>query len=221
MNFVERWFVNRAMKQILVGRERRAFQPEKGRFMASDMDAVIARTWQHYDGLSSSAPKFKKHGNKRLMRNGVFSLALYRSLCQTVEDKEYATKLAGDVLWKGYEMSMKLPAALARLVHRDRKKQMDYLCGMGVKYRFSPPAYEVNTRFENNTFFMDFTRCPICDFFRDQGEEELEFFRNTWCKMDWAVIEVMVKGPVRYERQHTLSSGDDICDMRWIVVDDG
>ena len=220
MNSLERWFVGRGMKQILKGRERRKDQPEKGRLMASDMDTIVERTWQHYDELLPLAPSFKHRGNTILMRNGVYSLALYRALCEAVEDREHATQLAGDVCWKGYEMSMKWPAVLAKLVHRDRKKRLDFLCRMGTKYRFSPPAYKVATRFENNTFFMDFTRCPICDYFRDQGAEELEFFRNTWCKMDWAVIESMVEGPVRYEREHTLSHGDDICDMRWIVLDE-
>jgi len=124
-------------------------------------------------------------------------------------------------LWMGYELSTKAPAALARLVRRDRKEQMDFLGRLATKYGYSPPAYEVETRFSGNTFFMDFTRCPIHDYFRDQGEEDLEFFRKTWCKMDWAIIEVMVRGPVRYERTQTLSDGDPVCDMRWIVEDDG
>ncbi len=219
MNTLQRWFANRSAIKIFKGRERCNSQPEKGRFSESDIKKIMEDAWAHYDMLLPTAPRYQRPGNRGLMKNGVLSLALYRAFVEAVEDREYATRLCGDFLWKFYEMSMKGPAALARLVHRDRKKQLNFLCSMGVKYRFSPPAYAVETRFEDNSFFMDFYRCPICDYFRDQGEEELAFFRNTWCRMDWAVIETMVKGPVRYERTTTLSDGDEVCDMRWIVED--
>jgi hypothetical protein len=57
---------------------------------------------------------------------------------------------------------------------------------------------------------------PIFEYFKTQGEEALEFFRNSWCTLDFPLAEFMVKGG-RYERPHTLSAGDNVCDMRWIA----
>lgn len=34
--------------------------------------------------------------------------------------------------------------------------------------------------------------------------------------LDFPVCESMVAG-ARYEREHTFSDGDDVCDMRWIA----
>jgi len=63
---------------------------------------------------------------------------------------------------------------------------------------------------------VDFHRCPVHDYFRSQGEEELELFQKTWCTLDHPIAEAMVEGG-RYERPHTLSHGDSVCDMRWLV----
>lgn len=220
MNYLSRWYISRTIRQTLNGRNRQLKQHEKGRFTATDADAIVKRTWIHYDRLLPNSPKMKTSGNRVLMNNGVVSLALYRAICEKTEDRDYVTQLAGDVLWKIYKSSMKLPVTLARLIHRDRKKQMNFLCRMATKYRYAPPAYEVKNRFENGTFYMDFYRCPIFDYFREQGIEELAFFRKTWCTFDWPVIEELVSGPVRYERKQTLSAEDGVCDMRWIVLEE-
>ncbi len=69
------------------------------------------------------------------------------------------------------------------------------------------------------TFALDFYRCPVNYYFQALGKEELEFFRNSWCTMDWPFAEAMVKGG-KYERRHTLSAGDNVCDMRWRAHDE-
>jgi len=53
-------------------------------------------------------------------------------------------------------------------------------------------------------------------FDEEQGEEALEFFRKSWCTLDFPLAEAMVRGG-RYERPRTLSEGDEVCDMRWIA----
>jgi len=51
------------------------------------------------------------------------------------------------------------------------------------------------------------------------NEEERRFFYNSWCMFDFAIAKVMAKDG-SYERPHTLSAGDDVCDMRWFVKTD-
>lgn len=42
----------------------------------------------------------------------------------------------------------------------------------------------------------------------------MELFRRSWCTMDYPLCEAMVEGG-RFSREHALSHGDDVCDMRW------
>jgi hypothetical protein len=55
----------------------------------------------------------------------------------------------------------------------------------------------------------------------DHGE--VEAFRKSWCWYDWAVTRAMVDAGVQslYERPHTLSKGDDACDIRWSATPPG
>ena len=147
---------------------------------------------------------------------GVFSLALYQALRSTVNDKEYAIALATDVIWRGYEQSLGLSRLIARLVTRDPKKQMRIMLQMGLRYPFSRPDYDWKVQPDPDAFAVDFYRCPVFDYFQTQGEEALAFFRKSWCTLDFPLAESMVRGG-RYERPHTLSEGDEVCDMRWIV----
>ncbi len=65
------------------------------------------------------------------------------------------------------------------------------------------------------TFVTNWYRCPIYDYFKAQGEEEI--FRKTWCFQDFSAAEAMADGG-KYERPHLLSAGDEVCDMKWTVV---
>lgn len=45
---------------------------------------------------------------------------------------------------------------------------------------------------------------------------EMTLFRRTWCTFDYSVAELLVEGG-KYQREHTLSDGDEVCDMRWFI----
>ena len=44
-------------------------------------------------------------------------------------------------------------------------------------------------------------------------------FQRSWCTYDWALTYAMVGGGFQqkgyHERPHTMSKGDDVCDMCW------
>ena len=46
--------------------------------------------------------------------------------------------------------------------------------------------------------------------------EEMTLFRKTWCTFDYTSAEYAVEGG-KYQRKHTLSDGDEVCDMRWFI----
>lgn len=57
-----------------------------------------------------------------------------------------------------------------------------------------------------------FTKCPIAKFFKDNNLENLT---HIFCEIDYLTIE---KNRAKLHREHTLASGDKICDF-WIVGD--
>jgi hypothetical protein len=50
------------------------------------------------------------------------------------------------------------------------------------------------------------------EYFKSQGEEE--FMLHSICTLDFALGQTLAKGG-HYERPHTLSAGDRLCDMKW------
>jgi hypothetical protein len=207
------------IKKIFIGRNRSKNQPEKGRFNAVDFNAITRTTWKNYRRLLPDAPEFQTRGNRKMMDAGVLSLAMYRALVNTVGDREYATQLAGDILWKYYAMDLILSNLLSRVLFRDPYKRLNFQLQLGIKHRFGPPEYKVNYHAGPNGFNLDFSQCPICDYFRKQGEEELAFFRKTWCILDFALPDIMAaKGVMQYTRPHTLSAGDTVCDMKFTIL---
>jgi hypothetical protein len=206
----------RTARAVLVGRRRCPQRIDQGRFTPRDVNRIMEQTWRNFDTLISDAPVQETPGGRRNVRMGVFTLANYQALRAAVDDKAYATELAADFCWRGYEQSISVSRWIARLVTRDPRKQMNLMMRMGIRYPFSRPDYDWKVHPDPDAFAVDFYRCPVFDYFKTQGEEAVEFFRNSWCTLDFPLAEFMVRGG-RYERPHTLSAGDEVCDMRWIA----
>ena len=204
------------VRTVLVGKPRSPGQAQPGGFTRRDADRITEHTWKNYDDLIPDAPPQKTAGGRRNVRLGVLTLAHYRALRAEVDDPRYAIELTRAFCWAGYEKSILLSRAMTRLATRDPRRQMELQLRLGLRYPFSRPDYDWTVRPDPDAFAVDFHRCPVHDYFRAQGEEALELFRNTWCRLDFPLAEAMVRGG-RYERPHTLSHGDEVCDMRWIV----
>ena len=46
----------RTARQTLVGRNRSAGHPQRGRFTETDLDSLLSGIWQRYDALSGRLP---------------------------------------------------------------------------------------------------------------------------------------------------------------------
>jgi hypothetical protein len=82
------------------------------------------------------------------------------------------------------------------------------------------PGDECQTIWGPDAGYTTFTSCAPLNFVRqlieEQGDDgELAFFERTFCTFDWPLVDFLVGRPARYERPHTLSFGDDRCDMLW------
>jgi len=204
----------RAVRRTLDGRYWDSDDPSRGRIMRADVKRILARTWREFDVLIPGArlEGLPNRGSRQNVMLGVLSLALHRALLAEGIERRYAAALFTDAAWQVYRSWIRLPRALARMVSRDDARRMELMLRMFLRYPFARPGYEWRARREPDAFEIDFTRCPVQEYMRAQGESD--FMLNSWCTLDFALAQAMVPGG-RYERRHTLSAGDPVCDMRW------
>jgi hypothetical protein len=209
-----RWLFKWAANRAILGRyiDRNALT--KGRFTQSDVDQILDRTLRNFEHLSPKADikQFKTAGNRLLVLFGVASHAMFQALLDEGLDRSYATELFTDVGWKVYEKMIVLPRLIARLRTGDPQKQMNLMLRMFLRFPFSRPGYDYQVLSEEGGFELHLYRCPIRNYFNQVGEEAFLF--NSWCMLDYALAQVMVRGG-NYQRPHTLSAGDTLCDMLW------
>jgi len=227
LRFLLRRVVRRAARQIVVGRLVQRDRPERGRFLPDEVDTILSRAWRNLDAMLPEAEldRIPTLGNRQIVYLTVLTVAAYRSFIDAGIEREYAIELFADVGWKVYEALIRLPRWVVRILTRNPQRQLELILRALLVYPFSRPGrpgYECRAWSEPDAFCTYWRHCPPYDFVRrwvvkhgDHGE--LEAFRRSWCWYDWALTRAMVDGEAltRYERPHTLSEGDDVCDMRW------
>jgi hypothetical protein len=217
VKIVFRPLIKKAAYRSLQGRYIDRQELTKGRFTSRDVDRILEETWRHYDKLAPLAhvEELKTHGNRLMVLVSVETLAFYHALLVEGVEKGYATELAADLLWASIDSIIPFYRSLARLLTHDSEKQMEIMVNMLLRLQWNHPGYEYKISQENGVIALDFYRCPVYDFYKKLGEEEVML--NTACKIDFALAQVMTKGGY-YEREHTLSVGDKVCDQRWSGV---
>jgi len=171
----------------------------------------------HYFGTlmpKANLGRFETLGSRMNVMLGVASLAMYKALLSEGVERDYAIELFTGIAWKVYEKFVVVPRLLARLVTRDPQKRMNFMLHAFLRFPFNRPGYQwkIKKQGKSNGFLIDFYRCPVQDYFHEMGEDD--FLLNSWCTLDFALAQMMVKGG-HYERPHTLSAGDALCDMTW------
>jgi hypothetical protein len=212
-----RWSIKRSAYQVLVGRNRDPAKPSSGRFTRGQVDDLLKSIWDHLDSLLPEANlgRYKTLGNRQNLYMAVATRAAYHSFVEAEISPRYATELISDVAWKVYVAWLPIPRFFARLASRDPQKQMNFILRAFLRYPFSEPGYQRKVWEEPDGLCTNWYLCLPQAYFKEHGTpEEMLFFNRTWCTFDWAIAEEMVAGGW-YERPHTLSAGDDICDMTW------
>jgi len=111
------------------------------------------------------------------------------------------------------------------LTTRDPGKRLQRTIRLLLRFPFSnagAPGYEVESWREGSNIHTHFTHCPPQSFVRNLVGElgdngELDAFRESWCQYDWPGADIIAADDARghYSRPHTLSDGDNVCDMCW------
>lgn len=218
-----------ALQQILQGRLRQRGLAASGRFLGSDVKRIYRETWQE---MAEILPEVRMQelpnwGNRHNVYLAVLSISLYHALLNSGIEKDYAIELFADIGWKLYVKFLAIPKAIARIRTSVPQEQMNLVLKAFLRFPFSAPGqpgYEVEAgATESGAFATDWSWCPPFAFVRRYVEQhgdrgELRAFFHSWCQYDWALADAIVEGTGHagaYTRPHTLSRGDDICDMVW------
>ncbi|MFW9995095.1 MAG: L-2-amino-thiazoline-4-carboxylic acid hydrolase [Candidatus Odinarchaeota archaeon] len=219
------WTSNKkAITQVLTPRCRRDGIPEHGRFTPKEIERVITQAESNTKELVPHFKDFDNPGNYYMEYGGLINLATYRALVKEGVDSDYAMNLVGDIIWqvlvntKGIiPLVDPLKRKLARWRTRDPVAYLGKRLEDGLKSPFSEPGYKIKLYRDKDVYHEDIYSCPVYDFYAQFGQEEMTLFRKTWCTFDYAAAENLVEGG-KYQREHTLSDGDDVCDMRWFIT---
>jgi hypothetical protein len=222
-------FIKKAAHQILQGRLIDRGHPESGRFLKHDVDSILKEVWRGTADLIPEAhmERIPTKGNRQNVFLAILTIAAYHSFLKARIEKDYAIELFSDIGWKVYCKFLVLPKLVARIITRDPQKRVNLILRMFMYYPFSTPGrpgYECRAWADEEGYCTFWTHCPPYEFVRRYIEKhndrgELAAFQRSWCWYDWSLTYAMVDGAHnmlgQYERPHTLSYGDDICDMRW------
>jgi len=214
-----RFVIKRALRRIIVGRYRDPADPVLGRLVQGDVDAMLSSMDSKLGPLVSAADfsRLRSRGNRLNLLLGIYSQAMYRSMRELGFSHDRTTELLGDAMWWVYTLGAKIPLWLVRPFSRDPQTRLNFLLRVFLFFPFNedPNGYRRTYWKEDDRYCTDWHRCVVYDYFREHGtEEEIEFFRRTWCLYDFALPQ-LISPDGYYERPHTLSSGDEVCDMRW------
>lgn len=219
----------RAAYQILEGRLIEQDRPERGRLLRHDVDQILDRARIELDRLTFEAKleRLPTRGSRHNTLLALFMLSAYHAVVERGIEPSYAAELVADVGWKFYERMVAVPRFIARCLYRDPQKQINFILRLFLIYPFSSagkPGYELKAWSEADRYCTFWTHCPplqaVRDYIEKHGDHgELEVFQRSWCTYDWALTYAMVSGGFQqkgyYERPHTMSKGDDVCDMCW------
>jgi L-2-amino-thiazoline-4-carboxylic acid hydrolase len=213
----------KTISQILLSRCRRDGMPEHGRFTPREIEQIIFQANLNIKELMSFFNDLNNLGNYQNEYAGLIDLAIYRALVKGKIDRNYAMNLVGDMQWQGVVNAKglipiidPLRKKLHRLTTKDPMAYLGKRIKAVMKYPYGEPGYKIELYMNKNVYCMDIYSCPVFDFYKQFGKEEMTLFRRTWCTFDYTSAEHIVDGG-KYLRKHTLSDGDKVCDMRWFV----
>ena len=140
------------------------------------------------------------------------ALAIYRTLCEELDDPYTARDIAEQLVWE--ELRPTYRVATAPLTYLPAPFPLwQALVHMAMKTVFPPAGWR--TRPANNTaqgYGFDIVGCVYFDTLRALGAPELT---SIFCQMDDRLAQ-LIPSSIAWRRAGTLARGQAQCDFRWI-----
>jgi ubiquinone biosynthesis protein len=199
-----------AARRALVGRNRCRLKTEQGRFTRRDVDLVLVTTWRLFDELSPALRQEVTMGARINLMLACVTLSFHRALIAHGTERPYATELVGDAAWVVYRRWGAVPRLISRFQTADPVGRLRIATNLFRRFPFNPPSYVMRDTEARDAVVFDVLRCPIAEYFRDQGEADVCV--GTWCNLDYPLAETWGGHLVR---EQTLAAGATRCTFRW------
>jgi hypothetical protein len=163
---------------------------------------------KHYNEISERTKK--ERGIMAFHRMfSIVGLALYKALYNRIQDKEELIDKIHAILWQ--ERMAKNIRFIAFFVRRSKDPFERYLQILGPNNEWffpCPPWEKVSVEIENGIGWHQ-KKCPIFDFFKEEGIAELT---RAYGDMDERIAELF-PNHIELKREKALCKGDGYCDF--------
>jgi ubiquinone biosynthesis protein len=175
------------------------------------VQTILDETWARYRDIEQQIPVLTQLGPTINVRLAGATLAMYETLLSAGHSNVEALAIFKRISWAIYDKMGDLPMIAATALTSDPHNRMKLATQMFRTFPFSSPDYlMVDIPSAGNVVGFDVLTCPVAEFFRSHGREEL--CRETWCELDFPLAE---KWGGELERTTTIAEGADRCDFRW------
>lgn len=171
-----------------------------------------ARVWQRTAALQAELRKTHPHhsfGVDHFLRFMEWDAALYRALREYGMPPEQAQPLIEEINWEVFGTGIGASFAFSRLRGAKLQTRVQWILDVLFFALFTQPFRKQDVP-SNNGIAFDVVRCPIAEYFQQQGVPELT--RAAACDLDHRMANIW---GVKLERSQTIAAGDARCDFRF------
>ena len=186
---------------------------------AEHYDRFCKATLKEYDGFASRIPVLEDSNNKNLfLANAPFMLSTYRALLGefNLSQKDALDKLLQISNFK-HRQKFENPSLVMKFF-APRVARYEFIKDLFLKkFVFKKDEkYGWASEFPQSDAYIaiNFTRCGLTDWFRDQGAPEITPIA---CEGDYIWTRLLTG--LKFIRTKTIGNGDKICDFRFVKIE--
>jgi hypothetical protein len=193
-----------------------AFRRAAAKHLATSALAVdVAQVWQKTTSLQVELRKTRPRysfGVNLFLRYMEWDVALYRVLLAQGMSQEQACHLTEEINWEIFGAGTKAAFLLSRLRSANHQTRIQWVLDLMFLVLFTKP-FRKQAVPSNNGIAFDVVRCPVAEYFQQQGIPELT--RSAACNLDHRMAQ---NWGVKLERSQTIAEGASHCDFRFKIM---
>lgn len=174
-----------------------------------------ARIWQRAMSLQAELRKTRPHhsfGVNYFLRFMEWDRVLYRAMQEHGLSPEQARQIIEEINWEVFGSGTMAAFMLSRLRSSKLQTRIQWISDLLFFALFTRPFRRQAVSYDKGIAF-DVVRCPVAEYFRQQGIPELT--RYAACNLDHRMAQTW---GVALERSQTLAAGDARCDFRFRIT---
>jgi hypothetical protein len=187
----------------------------KKHLAASTLAEAESSIWRRTLELQAELRKQRPHhsfGVNQFLHFMEWDNALYRAMREHGIPQEQASRLIEEINWEIFGAGTSNVFALSRLRGAKLQTRVQWILDLMFFTLFTKPFRKQAVPSDNGIAF-DVVRCPVAEYFQQQGVPELT--RAAACNLDHRMAQTW---GVSLERSQTLAAGDARCDFRFKIT---